>query len=171
VSTKTSQTCTLDADIHERLLLRQAQGLAGAAIHRDLTAAFSGRAPSRNTVYNELQRHRRDDSGTWSLADDDAFSADDARTVLDELRAVAELTRGRVRHFTSREAWWIARLRAVRPELAPGTAYYLARWHVYSERQGHALSAYWSLTEVAGDLSYALSDDNPERAFATRDRK
>ena len=150
------QKCTLDPDIHERLLWRHAQGFAARAIQRDLRAAFPERFPHYNTVRAELKRHASDSEDEWSLADE-AFTADEARTVLDELRAVYELTRGGTRSFTPREARWVARLRTVTPGLEPGVAYWRARWHVYRENQGDPAGAVWDAVEVAGDIAYALT--------------
>jgi len=147
--------CELEPEVLSALLYWDEQGFAGTAIHAALQRRF-GWAPHLNTVRRELQRHARDSRDEWSLADE-AFTTGEARLVLDELRSVYELTRGGVRSFTPREARWIARLRAVIPDLGPGVAYWRARWHVYREDQGEPPGAFSDVVEVAGDIGHALA--------------
>ena len=156
--------CELEPEVLSAMLYWDEQGFAGTAIHAALKRRF-GWAPHLNTVRRELHRHARDSRDEWSLADE-AFTADEARLVLDELRAVYELTRGRTRSFTPREARWIARLRTVTPELQTGVAYWRARWHVYREDQGDPAGAVWDVVEVAGDIAYALAQP-PDQSDAT----
>lgn len=145
--TEPGQRCSLDPDVHDELLFRWETGFTGAAIARGLKQAFPDRAPHLNTVYSEIQRHAADKSGAWTLADPD-FSAESARLVLAELEAVLNLSKGRRRYFTKREAWWIARLMAVRDDLEPGGAFRMARNHVAAERRGEQLSPWLDTIEA-----------------------
>jgi hypothetical protein len=147
--------CELEPEVLASILYWDEQGFAGTAIHAALKRRF-GWSPHLNTVRRELQRHARDSREEWSLADE-AFTVEEARAVLGELRHVYQLTKGSTRSFTPREAKWIARLRTVEPDLAPGVAYWRARWHVYREDQGEPAGAVWDVVEVAGDMAYALS--------------
>lgn len=156
--------CELEPEVLSAILYWDEQGFAGTAIHAALKRRFSW-APHLNTVRRELQRHARDSGDEWSLADE-AFTADEARLVLDELRTVYQLTRGGTRSFTQREARWIARLRTITPVLEPGVAYWRARWHVYREDQGDPAGALWDVVEVAGDMAYALAQP-PDQSDAT----
>ena len=127
----------LDPEVYERLRELHDQGYSGAAIYNELERAFGERAPQHiNTVYNHVRRLGRDRSDAWTLADR-SFEAAAARAVLDELRGVDQSSEGRITHFTTREAAWIARLRGVWPEMeADGTAYLWAREYIRAEDAG-----------------------------------
>ena len=149
--TETAQRCSLDPDVHDQLLTWWEEGLTGASVARGLKRKFPDRAPHENTVRKEIQRHAADKSGAWTLADTD-FDVTAARLVLLELAAVYHLSKGQRRYFTKREAWWIARLKAVRDDLEPGEAFRMARNHIAAERRGEQLSPWLDTIEppVAG---------------------
>jgi hypothetical protein len=99
------------------------------------------RAPHVNTIRNHARQLRRDSSQPWTLADGD-FAAAQARAVMEELRALDELSGGRVLTVTKREAWWIARLRAVWPDMpSDGSAYLWAREYLAAEGDDERTSA------------------------------
>ena len=65
------------------------------------------------------------------------------------------LSEGRRRHFSQREAWWIARLTSIRADLKPGDAFQLARLHATAEMHGDQLSAWMDLEQIADALRFA----------------
>jgi hypothetical protein len=69
-------------------------------------------APSESTVKSIAREMTRDDSAAWTLED---ASPEEARLVLRVLSAVANKSRGRVKHLTKREAHLAAVYLAVRP--------------------------------------------------------
>lgn len=159
--------------MHDELLARWEKGHTGAAIARHLASTFGPRAPHENTVYAEIRRHASDRSGTWTLADD-GYDPAAARLVLEELAAIDVQSGGRRRHFTRREAWWVARLKSIHnagtegwTALAPGEAFRMAVLHTGAEQRGEQLSA-WLDTIEAGLAHLHVAVGNPAR-FAPKE--
>ena len=140
--TKSESRINIDVDVHQALLAFDDAGYAGLPIQRELVRLFGARAPSINTVYSYMRRNKRDKSGEWTFADG-TLAAIAARSVLEELVAVWRQTSGRIHHFTTREAWWVARLRAAWPEeMTPGRAYRWARRYTAAEQAEQATSGW-----------------------------
>jgi hypothetical protein len=141
----------LRPDIHEQMLKWAEENFSAQAIADGLKERF-GSAPHRNTIYKEIRRHAPPGTA-WTLADD-SYDAASARFVLEELAAVYHLSKGRRRHFTEREAWWIARLKSIHntgadnfTPLELGDAFQLARLHVTAELRGEQLSPWMDVIE------------------------
>ncbi len=131
---------TLDQDVITELRELHELGRTGKSIARHLEKRFGARAPHLNTVYAVQRDLKRDESAAWSVADD-SFHATAARAVLEELRDVVKVSHGNVRSFTQLEARWIARLRAIFPEMPrSGTAYLEARLRIEAEDHGEPLT-------------------------------
>ena len=143
-STGAPHTCHIRPDVRQKLLLWGAGGFSATAIAEGLKQEF-GYSPHVNTIYKELKAHGPRD-GEWTLADT-SFSAEEARLILDELRYVIEATEWDVDGLTTRMAWWIVRLKSVRPELEPGQAYGHALDHVWAESVGRQLPPFDDLND------------------------
>lgn len=86
---------------------------------------YQGRVPSQRTIESIQADMRPRDSGPrWTLADADPA---EAALVLPVLAAVTRNSDGRLGHFSTDTAAWIARLRVAAPRLSPIEAY---RWAV-----------------------------------------
>ena len=96
--------------------------------------------------------------------------------ILSELAAVYQLSKGQRRHFTRREAWWIARLKSIHntgadgfAPLEPGDAYRMARLHVAAEGRGEQLSAW--LDAIEPGLAHMHWMTGSRHSFAPKEAK
>ena len=165
--------CTLRPDIHEQLLKWAEEHFSAQAIADGLKEKF-GSAPHRNTIYKEIRRHAPPGTA-WTLADD-SYDAASAQMVLLELAAVYHRSGGQRRHFTEREAWWIARLKSIHnagaegfTPLEPGDAFQMARLHVTAERRGEQLSPWMDVIEPAEARLHASL--NTQHVFAQKEKR
>ena len=111
--------------------------LATGASAREVEAAIARRQaegelpgltpPSQSTIKNIAREMTRDDSAVWTLEES---APEEARLVLQVIRAVAIKSRGRVKHLTKREAHLAAVYLAARPGVE-GLPSHERAWRAY----------------------------------------
>ena len=111
--------------------------------HMQLEPQFNEREnlPSLRTIQRVVEDSiTKDTTATWTIGsvkvDVQNISLDDARLILDILRSVFLLTRGRKRSFTIKEAQWVLKVAKLAPGLFHETIWTMVQNYMYNEAEG-----------------------------------
>ena len=140
-----------------RKLLRER--FTAPQIHEQLSSKRGGYTGTLRSVQRAVADIKsKDPTAPWALTD---AEPDEARAVLDVLGYVLYATKGRIHHFTLREAEWIARVRLTAPGLPKPEVWRLAGDYMLREDEkedSYDLDAILALTPPPGaSLELAVS--------------
>ncbi len=124
-----------DQAVVQRIHELAAIGRTAGEVERQL--ALDGLdVPAYRTISNIAREARQTAGDTWSLADREDMTSDDAGLVLPVLGELLKLSKWEVRHVTKEEAAWIVRIRRAVPDVPPFESLQLARQYLQREKDG-----------------------------------